>query len=592
MQNPPQAEAEPTEEEQRMLGLADHLGEWYKHSSTIHPDVIFVVGRDKDLRRLPANRMVLAVASPLFESMLYPEEFDDVKEAKLPIEIVVPTEKSAPFEKLLSCVYSDHITLDADIAPDCLRLATKYQLHHMRMVVERAIEAIEANKPKEVNLLTWTESDVQEWLTELAVTKKVMGLDPLLKYLNEAWTGEGINGEMLLEIQAKPALMAIFKVRDKTAQKNLAYEIGLLMGKEKEMEVPSTLLQIQFKQLTLLKEIGHGSFGYCHTALWKNVKVVVKRPHAQSFDRREFMREAVMLDKLKNHPSVIRFLGACFDPASPALILEYAEEGTLETLLMKQKKFNTNDWKDQLQLIRMAAEAASGVVYLHEEKIIHRDISARNVLVTKSFQCKLNDFGMSRLLADQRDVGQTKATTGPLRWMSPESLREKSYSEKSDVWMFGVLLYEMFVRQVPYEEMSPLECAMHVLANGNTLTMPSSVPYGLRDIFASCMVLDPSKRPTMEQLHKRLVTLHGSLRSEFTEITFSEDGSVTFDSNASKIDMAGMSKIDMSGMSAYSMSQSGSSGQSGLSSGSGSGQSGLSSQSGFSGQSGLNAVRE
>ena len=188
--------------------------------------------------------------------------------------------------------------------------------------------------------------------------------------------------------------------------------------------------------------------------------------------------EADILSGL-SHRNIIRFLGACTESMNPMIVMEFAHNGTLFSLL-KDPNFEIGpklvlDWIKQI---------ASGMKYLHEEapvQVIHRDLKSPNVLVSKSYEMKISDFGLSRELD-----GKTHKTTAgtfavrysvffcffhpvsdlfsPLftKWMAPELIRNERHDEKVDVWSFGIVVWELVTRQVPFDGMEPFAIAFKI----------------------------------------------------------------------------------------------------------------------------------
>ena len=168
-----------------------------------------------------------------------------------------------------------------------------------------------------------------------------------------------------------------------------------------------------------------------------------------------------------------------------------------------------------IKIVQMAAQVAAGIAHLHRENVVHRDLAARNVLVDQHYNLRVGDFGFARVLSDPVDVGVTSSNVGPVRWMAPQCLRRRQYSTASDVWAFGVLLYEMVTRgREPWEGMGLMEVGSKVLG-GETLQpyLPRDTDPVLADIAIECWRFDPDQRPGMMDVCHRLQEHHGRLRS-------------------------------------------------------------------------------
>ncbi len=224
------------------------------------------------------------------------------------------------------------------------------------------------------------------------------------------------------------------------------------------LTVPPSIRQIQLIELKLVKKLGSGSFGEAWQAVWKGAEVVVKFVNGSRSDDQTFFAfrdEAILLDRLKIHPHVTPFVGVVITPDQLGLVLQFASHGTVEQQLITNQKWKdiASSDSDRRTVIQMMVDAAAALSFLHAEHppIIHRDVATRNLLLNSVDRVWLNDFGMSRLLnaktaaaaggggaaADVKDdSGKTLNNVGPVRWMAPESMKNSSYSTKSDVWMY------------------------------------------------------------------------------------------------------------------------------------------------------------
>jgi serine/threonine protein kinase len=116
--------------------------------------------------------------------------------------------------------------------------------------------------------------------------------------------------------------------------------------------------------------------------------------------------------------------------------------------------YDTNEKLSEKRKIFLIEGIAAGMYHLHKHNIVHRDLAARNILLTSGGDPKISDFGLSRIL-EQVDEGKTKCKIGPVCWMAPESIGQQVYSKKSDVWMFGILVYEIVVQSKPHSGQNP-----------------------------------------------------------------------------------------------------------------------------------------
>jgi len=161
-------------------------------------------------------------------------------------------------------------------------------------------------------------------------------------------------------------------------------------------------------------------------------------------------------------------------------------------------------------LVGIARDAAAGILHLHCERVIHRDIAARNVMVGHNYIAQVGDFGFSRIKQKDASHGIT-GTIGPIKHMAPEAILSRVYSEKSDAFSFGCLLWEMVSRKEPYEDIkSLLEVGMSVI-KGMRLAIPDDCCAVFAELMTQCWENDPHLRPNFKTIHATLQKFYDSL---------------------------------------------------------------------------------
>ncbi|XP_068686466.1 uncharacterized protein [Montipora foliosa] len=281
--------------------------------------------------------------------------------------------------------------------------------------------------------------------------------------------------------------------------------------------------------------IGEGAFGQVAKGTAENlpfhsrksiVAVKMLKDDATESDKRDLKSELELMKTLKPHPHVIELLG-CVTETEPLLVLiEYVPYGDLLGYLRKSRGlndtyYNNPDIKPQTnltpqQLIKFSWQIADGMSYLSSRKIIHRDLAARNVLVGETQTCKVTDFGMARSV---ENIYKRK-TNGrlPIKWTALESLMYGEYTTESDVWSYGVVLYEIFtVGGSPYPQMDGQKI-FSLLKRGSRMPKPQHVDNELYQIMTNCWKEEPKDRPSfadltqrlkkLENQHKRLLNMH------------------------------------------------------------------------------------
>ncbi|XP_053125662.1 fibroblast growth factor receptor 1 isoform X2 [Hemicordylus capensis] len=274
-------------------------------------------------------------------------------------------------------------------------------------------------------------------------------------------------------------------------------------------------------RLILGKPLGEGCFGQVVLAeaigLDKDkpnrvTKVAVKmlKADATEKDLSDLISEMEMMKMIGKHKNIINLLGACTQDGPLYVIVEYASKGNLREYLQARRPpgmeycYNpTLIPEEQLSfkdLVSCAYQVARGMEYLASKKCIHRDLAARNVLVTEDSVMKIADFGLAR---DIHHIDYYKKTTNgrlPVKWMAPEALFDRIYTHQSDVWSFGVLLWEIFtLGGSPYPGV-PVEELFKLLKEGHRMDKPSNCTNGLYMMMRDCWHAVPSQRPTFKQL--------------------------------------------------------------------------------------------
>uniref|UniRef100_A0A669D3R1 Fibroblast growth factor receptor n=1 Tax=Oreochromis niloticus TaxID=8128 RepID=A0A669D3R1_ORENI len=274
-------------------------------------------------------------------------------------------------------------------------------------------------------------------------------------------------------------------------------------------------------RLVLGKPLGEGCFGQVvmgeAVGLDKEkpnrvTKVAVKmlKADATEKDLSDLISEMEMMKIIGKHKNIINLLGACTQDGPLYVIVEYASKGNLREYLRARRppgmEYCSNP--DQVpvenvsikDLVSFAYQVARGMEYLASKKCIHRDLAARNVLVTDDSVMKIADFGLAR---DIHHIDYYKKTTNgrlPVKWMAPEALFDRIYTHQSDVWSFGVLLWEIFtLGGSPYPGV-PVEELFKLLKEGHRMDKPSTCTHELYMMMRDCWHAVPSQRPTFKQL--------------------------------------------------------------------------------------------
>ncbi|XP_044180640.1 tyrosine kinase receptor Cad96Ca-like [Acropora millepora] len=285
------------------------------------------------------------------------------------------------------------------------------------------------------------------------------------------------------------------------------------------------------------KIIGKGAFGQVAKGMAKNLRlksgassVAIKmvKANASESDKRDLKSELELMKRFKPHAHVIKLLG-CVTESEPLLVLiEYVPYGDLLGYLRKSRGLNDTYYKDpdikpktsltSQQLMKFAWQIADGMSYLSLRKVIHRDLAARNVLVGEKETCKITDFGMARDVQEESIYERKTKGRLPVKWTAYESLLYGQYTTKSDVWSYGVVLYEIStIGGSPYPRIEGRKI-VSLLQQGYRMPKPEHVDNDLYQIMMNCWQSEPEARPSfndltqqlkrMENQHKKLIKMH------------------------------------------------------------------------------------
>ncbi|XP_013387863.1 tyrosine-protein kinase receptor TYRO3 [Lingula anatina] len=294
--------------------------------------------------------------------------------------------------------------------------------------------------------------------------------------------------------------------------------------------------EIRRRNIKILEKIGSGAFGQVfmgkvfdlnNRKCWTAVAVKTIEDDKDAAALNDLKNEIKVMKTLSPHPNVIQLLAACtMDGGTPLIVLEYIPNGNLQDFLRKDRSQNKAVYGNlygisssltSRDLIKFALDVASGMVHLSSMEILHRDLAARNILVGEDKTCKISDFGFAKDVIESHKYEKKTQGRLPVRWMSPEALFDNIFTTQSDVWAYGVLLWEIVtLGSSPYPGMSAKQ-VMEAITEGYRMPQPPHCSQDMYNIMLSCWEDIPSSRPSFKEI---TVSLNDFLMRDCDVLTF------------------------------------------------------------------------
>ncbi len=264
------------------------------------------------------------------------------------------------------------------------------------------------------------------------------------------------------------------------------------MSRPAEMVVKHQEGLIKYSDLKLGKKLGQGGFGVVYQGIWRMTDVAIKELIPERLtpeSSEEFEVEAQTMKNLR-HPNIVQFYGFCVSPKY-CIVMEYMPNGSLFHLLHNNQ---TLQWDMRM---RIAIEMAKGLIYLHEENIVHRDIKSLNVLLDEHYKARLTDFGLSKVKTETRSVStKSSQSVGTIPWMAPELFSRRAvFTKKSDIYSLGITFWELASRDIPFKDAASAELIPMWVAKGEREDIPKDCPEKLASLIKACWEGEPNKRP-------------------------------------------------------------------------------------------------
>ncbi|XP_023556256.1 tyrosine-protein kinase ABL1 isoform X3 [Octodon degus] len=255
--------------------------------------------------------------------------------------------------------------------------------------------------------------------------------------------------------------------------------------------------------ITMKHKLGGGQYGEVYEGVWKkySLTVAVKTLKEDTMEVEEFLKEAAVMKEIK-HPNLVQLLGVCTREPPFYIITEFMTYGNLLDYLRECNRQEVT----AVVLLYMATQISSAMEYLEKKNFIHRDLAARNCLVGENHLVKVADFGLSRLMTGDTYTAHAGAKF-PIKWTAPESLAYNKFSIKSDVWAFGVLLWEIATYGMsPYPGID-LSQVYELLEKDYRMERPEGCPEKVYELMRACWQWNPSDRPSFAEIHQAFETM-------------------------------------------------------------------------------------
>ncbi|XP_007941157.1 tyrosine-protein kinase receptor UFO [Orycteropus afer afer] len=322
-------------------------------------------------------------------------------------------------------------------------------------------------------------------------------------------------GEVFEPTVERGELVVRYHVRKSYSRRTTEATLNSL-GISEELKEKLRDVMVDRHKVALGKTLGEGEFGAVMEGQLNQddsiLKVAVKTMKIAICTRSEledFLSEAVCMKEF-DHPNVMRLIGVCFQGSeregfpAPVVILPFMKHGDLHSFLLYSRLGDQPVFLPTQMLVKFMADIASGMEYLSTKRFIHRDLAARNCMLNENMSVCVADFGLSKKIYNGDYYRQGRIAKMPVKWIAIESLADRVYTSKSDVWSFGVTMWEIATRgQTPYPGVENSEIYDY-LRQGNRLKQPVDCLDGLYALMSRCWELNPQDRPSFAELRENL----------------------------------------------------------------------------------------
>ena len=359
------------------------------------------------------------------------------------------------------------------------------------------------------------------------------GADKTLKYnenKNAFDIAKDLNDANIIQMLTNPSTESSLISRERNS--TVTSQTGSSsLGKTPELGVSSSkdhyslpINVIPYSSIKLGEKIGEGGFGKVYRAKWNFQDVAIKQLRMKSMSDRsekEFMNETRIWKKL-SHPNIIQLFGICSPPDPYCMVMKYKPNGSLFKLLHSKQNL---PWTSRIQL---AIDIGSALIFLHKRNIIHRDLKSLNILTSiedNNLRASLTDFGLSIVKTETSITThkfKTNQRAGTLRWLAQELFEGKKSSKQSDMYSFGMVLWELSSRKIPFQNIKQARLSTYIQKDNKPI-IPSNTPKEITELIKKCWDKDQRNRPTameaVEILTQQKIKLISSNRTTSVKLT-------------------------------------------------------------------------
>ncbi|KAJ8266584.1 hypothetical protein GJAV_G00132180 [Gymnothorax javanicus] len=353
------------------------------------------------------------------------------------------------------------------------------------------------------------------WYVVMAIAVAVALVAFIAVYVARLRRKETRFGEVFQPMMDGGELVVRYRARRSYSRRSTEATLNSLVISD-ELKQKLQDVMVDRHKLTLGKTLGEGEFGSVMEGLLTQeqfaLKVAVKTMKIAICTRSEmedFLREAACMKEF-DHPNVMRLIGVCLQTVesegfpSPVVILPFMKHGDLHSYLLYSRLGDSPVFLPSQMLVKFMTDIARGMEYLSSKNFIHRDLAARNCMLNENMTVCVADFGLSKKIYNGDYYRQGRISKMPVKWIAIESLADRVYTTKSDVWSFGVTMWEIATRgQTPYPGVENSEIYDY-LRQGNRLKQPPDCLDSIYSLMFSCWLLSPKDRPGFESLRCEL----------------------------------------------------------------------------------------